>query len=51
MNSLNVKLSQSSAAMIPITKIKEVNAYEVELVGESLVARGMCVSERFGNSQ
>jgi V8-like Glu-specific endopeptidase len=46
-NSLHVELSESTAAMIPNYKIKEVNSYEVELEGKSLEERGMCASERF----
>ncbi len=46
-NSLHVELSESTAAMIPNYKIKEVNSYEVELAGETLEARGMCASEKF----
>lgn len=46
-NSLHVKLSESTAAMIPNYKVKEHNAYEVKLGGTTLEERGMCSSERF----
>jgi len=46
----NFKLSElalSTAAMIPNSKIKEHNSYEVILTGSTLEERGMCASERF----
>lgn len=46
-NSLHVELSESTAAMVPNYKIKELNSYEVELGGQTLEERGICASERF----
>lgn len=46
-NGLHVKLSKSTAAMIPNYKVEEHNAYEVKLGGSTLEQRGMCASEKF----
>ena len=45
-NSKHIKLSKSTAAMIPNSKLKEYNAYEVLLSGKSLADGGRCKSEK-----
>tara|TARA_B100001971_G_C18267956_1_gene595911 strand:- start:3914 stop:4930 length:1017 start_codon:yes stop_codon:yes gene_type:complete len=40
-------LAKSTAAMIPNSKITELNNEQIILKGDSLQARGMCASERF----
>ncbi len=42
-----IKLSESTAAMIPNRNVNRVSDYEVELGGSSLEDRGICGTERF----
>lgn len=46
-NSLHVELSESTAAMIPSSKIEDLDAHSVKLGGSTLEQRGMCSSEAF----
>lgn len=46
-NPMYLRLSESTAAMIPNSRIKEHNNMQVELVGRTLSQNGMCESERF----
>lgn len=46
-NPMYLRLAESTAAMIPNSRIKEHNNMQVELVGRTLSENGMCESERF----
>lgn len=49
LNAKYIELSKSTAAMIPTSKIEELNAEQVVFNSGNLASRGMCKTERFAH--